>query len=80
VDANGCPPVIPGDSDGDGDMDNDDLSAFEACATGPGIQQDNQNCAWAKLDDDDDVDQADFATFQRCCSGEGVPADPNCGN
>ncbi|MDM8006427.1 MAG: CARDB domain-containing protein [Phycisphaerae bacterium] len=75
----GCPHVPP-DFDNDGDVDQTDLDQFEACSTGPGIPQDNPDCAWAKLDGDDDVDQSDFAIFQRCYSGENMPADPGCTN
>ena len=72
------PRITPGDFDGDCDVDGDDLTAFEACATGPAIPQPSPDCAWARFDSDDDVDQTDFAVFQRCFSGENNPADPNC--
>ena len=78
VDADGCPAVILGDFNRDGDVDADDLDQFEACATAPGVGQTNALCAMAKLDGDDDVDQIDFAIFQRCLSGENVPADSGC--
>ena len=54
---------IPGDVDGDGDVDLDDLAAFGACLTGPGggVPVD---CDEADLDQDLDVDLADFAAFQ----------------
>jgi len=80
VDENGCPPVIPGDFDRDGDVDSTDLEQFRACVTGPAILQNNEVCAGAKLDTDGDVDQADFGIFQRCYSGADKPADPNCAN
>jgi hypothetical protein len=80
VDAEGCPPPIPGDFNRDGDVDPADLDAFAACALGPGIPQLAPNCAGAKLDEDDDVDQNDFGILQRCLSGENVAADPSCGN
>lgn len=78
VDAEGCPPIIPGDSNRDGDVDHADLDAFLTCAIGPGIPQPAPICAMAKLDEDDDVDQSDFGILQRCLSGENVAADPNC--
>ncbi len=68
---------LPGDFDGDNDVDNDDLTVFESCASGPGIPYAG-DCAKADLDPDGDVDQADFVILQRCYSGEGSIADPNC--
>ncbi len=79
VDANGCPPVVPGDFDRDGDVDGGDLDVFELCASGPGIPHDDSPaCQNADLDPDNDVDQADFSIFQRCLSGSNSPGDPNC--
>jgi hypothetical protein len=78
VDADGCPWVIPGDFDGDGDVDQADLDLFSVCQGGPGNPQPNPDCAPARLDADDDVDQADFGLFQRCLGNESVPADPDC--
>ncbi len=78
VDANGCPEVIPGDFNRDGDVDADDLDQLEVCASGPGMSQTGEACAKAKLDGDEDVDQTDFGLFQRCMSGENVPASPGC--
>jgi hypothetical protein len=74
---------VPGDFDGDGDVDGSDLEVFEVCATGPGILGPPAGCAMADFaaadsDHDADVDQTDCAGFQRCYSGENVPADPNC--
>ncbi|NLE56992.1 MAG: hypothetical protein GX616_01425 [Planctomycetes bacterium] len=84
---------IAADFDGDEDVDSDDLTIFESCASGPGIAYDpdqlpsgcdllpdaNERIA-ADFDKDGDVDQTDFSTFQRCYGGEGVPADPSCAN
>ena len=78
VDDNGCPPVIIGDFDRDGDVDGTDYDHFAVCSSGPEIPQNDQACASAKLDDDEDVDQSDFGVFQRCISGENIPADPSC--
>jgi hypothetical protein len=82
------------DFDGNGFVDANDLSVFEACATGPAIPYDPANlpepspgCTLspdvngkigADFDVDGDVDQSDFGVFQRCLSGEGNPADPAC--
>jgi hypothetical protein len=83
--------LIPGDFDNDQDVDANDFSSFEACATGPGIpydvsalpaectlSPDTQDVLPADFDRDGDIDQADFAAFQNCFSGEGNTADPNC--
>ena len=75
----GCPRVIPGDFDRDGDVDRDDSIDFETCASGPGIlRSSSPTCDSADFDTDDDADQADFAVFQRCYSGEDQTGDPNC--
>lgn len=79
VDAQGCPPEIPGDFTGDGDVDQDDLSIFESCASGPGIPHPGSPiCQKADADNDGDVDQEDFAVIQCCYSGQDIPANPNC--
>lgn len=79
VDALGCPAVSPGDFDGDGDVDQEDFGRFQACLSGPGIEQAAPACARAKLDEDGDVDLDDFAILQGCMSGANVSADPGCG-
>jgi hypothetical protein len=79
VDVHGCPPLIPGDFNRDGDVDRYDYAVFAGCASGPGIPRSGSpTCQSADLNPDNDVDQADFAVFQRCYSGENVPAVPNC--
>ncbi len=77
VDEDGCPPVIPGDFDRDGDVGPSDLDAFVSCISGPEVPL-ASGCEGKDLDDDGDVDQSDFGIFQRCLSGEDVPGDPNC--
>jgi hypothetical protein len=73
------PPLIPGDFDGEGDVDQNDYDTFESCASGPAIPHSgSQTCQQADFDDDNDVDQDDFAIFQRCYSGQGNLANPNC--
>lgn len=73
-------PVIPGDFDSDGDVDDTDFATFQSCATRSGITQPNPACAAAKLDADTDVDMNDFGLFQRCYSGAGLPGRTNCTN
>ncbi len=79
VDANGCPPIIFGDFNRDGDVDMEDLNVFAACASGPSVPY-TGGCVKSDFDEDADVDQSDFGVFQRCWSGENNPADPNCAN
>ncbi|MHC4442833.1 MAG: hypothetical protein ACYTF1_14350 [Planctomycetota bacterium] len=67
------------DFDKDGDVDQYDFDAFQACASGPMIPR-PAGCEEKDFDTDNDVDQDDFGIFQRCYSGENNPADPNCAN
>jgi len=69
--------VVPGDSDGDLDLDLADLRALELCVSGPAIPAASA-CAPKDLDYDNDVDLSDFGVLQRCYSGQGNPADPGC--
>ncbi|GEM_PF-1724497 len=78
------PAAIPGDFDGDGDIDRNDLHQFIVCVTGPsiagspapGCTVDQSNAA--DFDHDSDVDQSDFGIFQGCYSGPDVIPDPQC--
>jgi len=69
---------IPGDFDGDGDVDQGDFGHFQACYSSLG-QPVEAGCEDAKLDSDDDVDLDDFAIFEACMSGANNPANPSCG-
>jgi len=79
VDQTGCPPLIPGDFDRDGDVDQSDFGHLQACFSGSTVAQGDPACANAKLDADVDVDRADLGIFMRCLSGSKVPADAACG-
>ncbi|UCD27491.1 MAG: VCBS repeat-containing protein [Planctomycetota bacterium] len=68
-----------GDADCDGDVDQDDFNAFQACSSGPAIPL-SAGCEEKDFDTDNDVDQDDFSIFQRCYSGQNNPADPYCAN
>jgi hypothetical protein len=70
--------AIFGDSDGDFDVDQDDVLQFEACAAGPNITPANPDCLFFDEDGDNDVDQSDFGALQACYSGAGIDADPKC--
>lgn len=66
------------DMDGDGDVDQADFAAMQACMTGAGGGVSGA-CICADLDaDDQDVDSVDLLRFENCASGPGVPADPDC--
>jgi len=69
---------IPGDMDGDGDVDQSDFGRFQACISGPDVPQTDPACQDATLDDDDDVDADDSDVFTLCVSGPGVPGNPQC--
>jgi len=60
---------LPGNCDGDGDVDLDDFAIIAPCMTGPGISVE-AGCECADLDGDLDSDLSDFAEFQltRCPS------------
>lgn len=70
--------LVPGDFDGDEDVDQEDFGHLQFCLTGPGIAQDLPSCANARLDSDADVDDADVARFLGCFTGPGVAGDPAC--
>lgn len=66
------------DLDRDHDVDLIDFAQLQRCLTGPGVPQDDPECARASIDGDNDVDQDDVTLFKRCVSGAFVYADPSC--
>ncbi|MCP3980253.1 MAG: hypothetical protein GY716_13190 [bacterium] len=61
------------DADGDNDVDDDDLTAFQACFTGPGsFYTPEDPCAVSDVDQDGDVDDDDFQLF--ALAADDVPA------
>ena len=63
-----CDGGVPGDLDGDGDIDLDDYAGFAACLTGPdgGVPA---GCDLANFDADNDVDMTDVAAFSLAFTG-----------
>ena len=66
------------DFDRNGDVNSSDFDHFQACQSGPGVEQTDPACKNADFDDDNDVDQADFGVFQRCLSGNGRLPESDC--
>jgi hypothetical protein len=58
---------VPGDMDGDGDIDRSDLDYFSACVRGPGREV-GEECYTADFDKDGDVDLIDYGEFSRLYS------------
>jgi len=70
---------VPGDFDGDGDVDMDDFGRFQRCLSGPGVLQDSPVCASAHLEGTDgDVDGQDLVKFVGCLSGSGMTGNIDC--
>lgn len=73
------------DADGDGDVDQADFAAFQACFSGPGVLLTGTNCACFDVDNqvgDSDIDAEDLAAFNNCITGPDIlwtqSATPNC--
>ncbi len=59
----GCQPPVPGDLDGDYDVDFDDAQLFWGCLGGPGVGV-GSACEPGDLDADADIDLRDYAQLQ----------------
>ncbi len=67
------------DADNDGDVDQADFAAFQACYTGlDGAPFDCLACRCMNTGGDTDIDGDDLAAFEQCASGPGLAADPAC--
>lgn len=66
------------DFDRDCDVDQSDFGHLQACMSGGGYQQTNEDCTNADLDLDGDVDEADFGAFQNCFNGAGTAPRDGC--
>jgi len=78
VDEQGCPADVRGDSDGDGDVDQEDFGWFQSCLTGTAVPVADPECASASFDGDSDVDGNDLSIFRTCMSGPNIPAAAAC--
>jgi hypothetical protein len=66
--------TFPGDSDHDGDVDQEDFGHFQRCLSGPN-RRCGPGCDDVDFDLDGDVDQDDFGVFTRCLAGTAQPPD-----
>jgi len=79
VDEAGCLfPVLPVDSDGDGDVDLDDFGRCQQCLGGRDISPVRPGCEPCDFDADDDVDDQDLQLLLGCLSGAYVFLDAQC--
>jgi Tol biopolymer transport system component len=69
---------IPGDFNGDRDVDLEDFGHIQTCLTGSGGGPVASGCEDAILDYDTDVDTVDLDIFVNCLSGTDVQGDPAC--
>ncbi len=75
VDPDGCPPLVTGDLDRDGDVDQMDFGLLQACLAGSGSRP-STGCDLADLDEDGDADELDTGVFAICLGGAMSP--PQC--
>ncbi len=75
-----APRGIPGDFDGDQDVDQADFAHLQRCLTGATIPPTDPACFNARLDADGDIDLDDVAVFLRCMTGPNQAGDPTCAN
>ncbi len=67
--------ILPGDFDGDTDIDQVDFGHLQACLTADGVSY-TPACRDADLEGDGDVDAVDFGLFLPCMGGSDLP--PGC--
>ncbi len=72
------PARVPGDFDGDQDVDQDDFGDFQLCLTELGRYTAPPSCLPGDLNDDSYVDSRDATLFPLCMTAPGVPGNPSC--
>jgi hypothetical protein len=69
---------VPGDFDGDSDVDQSDFGYLQTCLSGSlGVPA---GCEDTDLNGDNQVNSGDASSFLRCMSGANVQGDPACLN
>lgn len=69
---------IPGDFDGDRDVDQTDFGHLQYCYSARRSDPLAPGCADADMNRDGHVDAEDLGLFLGCVAGAGAPADPDC--
>ena len=69
---------VPGDFDGDDDVDQEDFGVFQKCLTGPDAGPPAPGCSLADIDPDNDVDAVDLGKFKQCRTGPEIPGSLTC--
>jgi hypothetical protein len=77
VDVNGCPALVPGDFNRDGDVDMEDFGHLQSCL-GELDSAPSAGCVDADLDANTRVGLSDLARFQDCLSGPNTVPKPSC--
>ncbi len=79
VDTSGCP--LPfGDTDLDGDVDQEDFGRVQLCLTGPSVGVTQPSCIAADLTGDGHVDAADLDILEKCRLGADILVTADCRN
>ncbi len=73
-----APRGVPGDFDGDQDVDQADFAHLQRCLTGATLPPTDPACFNARLDRDGDVDLDDVTVFLRCMTGPNQSGNPAC--
>jgi spore germination protein YaaH len=72
------PKPVPGDFDGDLDVDQDDFGRFQLCLSEIAAVVASPDCTVGDLNHDTFVDARDTVLFINCMTGPGIPGNPDC--